>query len=121
MKFTADEAEKFAEWYSDEALQDDLINGAPGPKNSAPYLLKLDTLQRRVRASSEAQTLTNLLGYRRSEAVAHAVSNLLDLIAKGKEDEEMYGEKCARQDRERTNALREQRFHAASVAFKRGQ
>lgn len=89
-----------ADRYTTERLLADQENGCPGDRNAAPYLLKLDTPERRLRAVQEAHTLTNLIGYRYSEAVYNASSSLLKLIAEGKEDEELYGEKTARRYRE---------------------
>lgn len=69
---------------------------APGPKNRAVHLLKLDTPARRARAESEGNILTNLEGGVPSQGVARAVDNLLKLIAEGREDEEMRGEETNR-------------------------
>lgn len=89
-----------AERYTTERLNEDLVSGWPGDRNSAPYLLKLDTPARRVRAVQEAYTLSNLVGYRHSEAVHAAVSELLRNIANNEEDKALYGEATARKYRE---------------------
>jgi hypothetical protein len=72
----------------------------PGERNAAPYLLKLETPEQRLRAVSEAHTLTNLLGFRYSEAVSNAVSALQRNIEAGEEDKPLYGEATARKFRE---------------------
>lgn len=91
----------------------------PGARNSAPYLLKLDTPERRRRAVSEAETLGNLVGGTFSGNVWGAVSNLLELIASGKEDGEMYGERTAREYREREQALREATGDPTAIYYPR--
>jgi hypothetical protein len=88
------------EYYTDEYLRQAQVDGSPGERNSAPYLLELDTVERRMRAVSEAHTLSNLLGFRHSQAVREAVNNLQDLIEAGREDQELYGERTAREYRE---------------------
>lgn len=95
--------------YTNEALEADLkstgmINN--GARNSAPYLLKLDTPERRLRAVQEAHTLSNLIGYRYSEAVYAAVKDLQNKIANGQEDQPLYGEATARRYREQEEELR---------------
>ena len=89
-----------AERYTTERLNEDLKNGCPGDRNSAPYLLKLDTPERRLRAVQEAHTLSNLVGYRHSEAVYAAVTELQRNISNNKEDQPLYGEATARKYRE---------------------
>lgn len=89
-----------AERYTTERLNEDLKSGWPGDRNSAPYLLKLDTPERRLRAVQEAHTLSNLVGYRHSEAVHAAVSELQKNIANNDEDKALYGEATARKYRE---------------------
>jgi hypothetical protein len=86
--------------YTNENLIVDLKSGCPGDKNAAPYLLELDTPERRLRAVSEAHTLSNLLGFRYSEAVYNAVRELKNNIANGEEDKELYGQATARKYRE---------------------
>lgn len=97
--------------YSTEQLTKDLKSPWPGVANAAPYLLELDTPERRARASAEAHTLQNIRGCIFSQGVADAVSALKRAIADGKEGEELYGEAFARQERERQQALRKQRDH----------
>jgi hypothetical protein len=98
--------------YTDEALQEVIaVNDTmtPGPMNCARHLLRLDTPERRLRAQQEGNTLTNLMGGRPSDRVYEAVTALLQNIANGTEDEELYGERIARQEREREQAFREAR------------
>lgn len=75
-------------------------DASPGDRNAAPYLLKLDTPEQRLRAVGEAHTRMNLLGFRYSEAVYHAVSDLLRNIAAGEEDKPLYGEATAKRYRD---------------------
>lgn len=89
-----------ADRYTTERLNEDLKSGWPGDRNSAPYLLKLDTPARRLRAVQEAHTLSNLIGYRHSEAVYAAVNELQRNIANNDEDKALYGEATARKHRE---------------------
>lgn len=89
-----------ADRYTTENLQVDLRSQFAGDRNAAPYLLQLDTPELRLRAVGEAHTLTNLLGFRYSEAVYNAVKELRKNIANGKEAEELYGERTARRYRE---------------------
>ena len=95
--------------YSTEKLTQDLASKWPGRRNAAHYLLELDTPERRARASAEGHTLMNLLGFRYSEGVADAVRSLKRMIESGAENEELYGEKTARMEREREQAYREAR------------
>jgi hypothetical protein len=81
-------------------------DASPGDRNAAPYLLKLDTVERRLRAVGEAHTLMNLLGFRYSEAVYNAVSDLSKNIAAGQEDKALYGEAIAKRYRDEENARR---------------
>lgn len=97
-----------ADRYTDENLNVDLNSNWPGDRNAAPYLLKLDTPERRLRAVQEAHTLSNLLGFRYSEAVYNAVKELQKNIANGEEDKELYGERTARKYRQ---AEQERRLH----------
>ena len=83
-----------------EAIVSGAVKSFPGDYNSAPYLLKLDTVERRLRAVGEAHTLCNLLSFRYSQAVADAVSALLDNIAAGQEEKLMYGEATAKRYRD---------------------
>jgi hypothetical protein len=99
-----------ADRYTDENLAVDLKSGSPGDKNAAPYLLKLDTPEQRLRAVQEAHTLSNLLGFRYSEAVYNAVKDLQKNIANGEEDKELYGQATARKYREAEEERRKLRF-----------
>jgi hypothetical protein len=96
------------ERYSDDWLTLQEMHGMPGPRKAAPYLRKLDTVERRQRAVSEAYTLCNIRRTIFSHAVADAVSNMLRNIADGNESAELYGEKFARQARETEKFYREQ-------------
>lgn len=92
-------SEKVLERYSTENLKAVIAENntaAPGPKNRAVQLLKLDTPERRARAESEGNILTNLEGGVPSQGVASAVASLLKLIEEGREDEEMRGEETNR-------------------------
>jgi hypothetical protein len=87
------------ERYSTENLEAVIAKNdrfAPGPKNRAVELLKLDTPARRARAESEGDIITNLEGGVPSQGVACAVSSLLKLIEEGREDEELRGEETNR-------------------------
>lgn len=92
--------------YSDEYLNEMMTSPSAGERNTAPYLRELDTPEQRRRAVSEGYTLSNLLGYRHSQAVREAVNNLQDLIEAGREDQELYGERTAREYREMEKARR---------------
>jgi hypothetical protein len=88
--------------YSDEWLGEaESGHYGRGYQRAASYLAKLDTVERRDRAVSEAYTLMNIVpGTRFSGGVYDAASALLRLIAKGEEAGELYGEKVARTSRE---------------------
>lgn len=113
----ADEAVRsFHYWsrYTDAALETAIREGSTGARNRARHLMLLDTPQRRARANSEGSTLTNLRpGGRPSDDVRTAVLRLQDLIDQDTEGEELYGERCAREDRERQAAEREIRLRVA--------
>jgi hypothetical protein len=92
--------------------------GAPHPRQSR-VLLRLDTVERRKRAMAEAGTRQNLMGGILSANLHHAVNDMLAAIAAGREDQELYGERTARQYRERENEAREAQMAAAAAAFAR--
>lgn len=81
-------------------------DASPGDRNAAPYLLRLDTVEQRRRAVGEAHTLMNLLGFRYSEAVYNAVSDMRKNIAAGNEDKPLYGEAIAKKYRDADNERR---------------
>lgn len=81
----------------------------------AGYLLRLDTPERRRRAQSESYTLGNLRGGRPSDNLWDAVNDLLRMVAAGTEDQEMYGERVAREDRERQQADRAAQLSVAAA------
>lgn len=87
--------------YTDEALRAKSAQTG-GFGRAARYLLaELDTPERRARADGEGHTLSNLIGGRYADRVWEATQALRNMIAEGREDDEMYGERAARQDRER--------------------
>lgn len=92
--------------YTNEYLDEMMVSPSAGDRNTAPYLRELDTPEQRRRAVSEGYTLSNLLGFRHSQAVREAVNNLQDLIEAGREHEELYGERTAREYREAEKARR---------------
>ena len=94
--------------YTNEALEAAKASTGmnAGARNAAPYLLKLDTVEQRRRAVGEAHTRMNLLGFRYSEAVYHAVSELLRNIAAGDEAKPLYGEATAKRYRDNENEWR---------------
>lgn len=112
-------AASLEERYSTERLQETIDRGNhsfPGPANRARHLLLLDTPARRKRADWEGHALTNILGGRPSDNVHTAVLDLQRLIASGREEDgELYGERVARQDRERQQAVRDAQLAAAKL------
>jgi hypothetical protein len=107
---------------SDENLNSYLTDpkAMPGDRNSAPYLLLLDTPERRWRAEGEAHTLLNLgVAGRYSHGVHLAANALLHLIAAGREDDELYGERTARIYREREAELRRTTGNPAAIYYPR--
>lgn len=86
--------------YTTEALEAAKTGASAGDRNAAPYLLRLDTVEQRKRAVGEAHTLINLLGFRYSDAVYNAVSDLRKNIAAGQEDKPLYGEATAKRYRD---------------------
>lgn len=81
-----------------------------GARNAAPYLLKLDTVEQRKRATSDAMTRMNLMGFRYSEAVWHSVTDLLRNIEAGEESKPLYGEATAKKYRDAENERRKLQF-----------
>lgn len=90
--------------YTDAGL--DAATG-PGPTRAAVHLRKLDTAARRLRAVQNAHTTMNLIGGTYSHRVQESVEILLRMIADGKEGEETYSERTARQYMERERAYQE--------------
>lgn len=116
------DADEVLAWYTDEALAADMAQDMDrGRRNSAPYLLKLDTPERRLRAVWEGRTLTNILGGIGSANTADAVFALLGNIARGEEEKELYGEEFARKELEHQRARREQREAHDRIAFENYQ
>lgn len=102
--------------YTDEALTAKAAQQG-GFARAAGYLLeRLDTPERRARADSEGWTLNNIRGGRYADMVWDACNDLRRMIEQGREDGEMFGERFARQDRERQQIEREARLHAAAHA-----
>ena len=69
-------------------------------------LLKLDDPHLRRRAHDEAHTLQNIMGGILSGAIYNAVSSIKRNIDRGQPDAELYGERFAREAREREAELR---------------
>lgn len=93
-----------------EALEADVAAGGYGVRThprQARELLRLGTVAHRIRADREAWTLGNLRGGRPSDNVNAAVNDLLRMIEQGREADEMYGERVAREQREREAELRQ--------------
>ncbi len=109
--------------YTDEALLADIAKyegtSAHGWLNIDKALLRLDTPERRVRAKGEGETLTNLIGGITSHNVNMAVDTLLRQIAAGEEDKELYGERTAREYREREANLRKATGNPAAIYYPR--
>lgn len=97
----------YTQLFTDDRLDADAASDAPGPRNRARHLRRLDTPERRARASSEGMTLTNIMGGRPSDNVHRAVHALLGMIAAGREDDELYGERFSREARDRDRIARE--------------
>ena len=116
-KRAAEREEYVQRVYSTEALEADVAKGGYGVSThprQARQLLRLDTIERRRRAKFEAMTRQNLMGGILSDNLFYAVSDLLAMIAAGREAEEMYGERTAREYRERENEAKA--AHLAAVA-----
>lgn len=95
--------------FTSEMLEADIEFGGYGILNhpeQARQLLKLDTPERRKRAYYEGSTRQNLIGGILSGTIYHAVIELLQNIANGEEEKELYGERTAREYREREAELR---------------
>lgn len=95
--------------YGDAMLQADVAEGRYGVHThpaQARELLRLDTVERRRRAAAEAHTLGNLMGGVPSGNFHNAVNDLLRRIERGEESQELYGERTAREYREREAELR---------------
>lgn len=108
--------------YSDELLEASVAAGGYGIEihpNQARELLRLATIEHRTRAAAEAQTLGNLIGGVPSGNYYRAVTDLLRLIADGREDEELYGERTAREYREREAELRKVTGDPSAIYYPR--
>lgn len=103
--------------YTDAELTKDLNDPFPGPARAAVHLLKLDTLARRLRADDNATTAQNLMGGTYSHRVAESVAILLAMIAEGREEEETYPERTARELREREQAHQEVTRQALAARY----
>jgi hypothetical protein len=105
--------------FSTEMLEADVENGDLGvmthPRQAAE-LLRLDTVERRVRADAEAHTRGNLQGGTHAQNLRSAVTMLLSLIEAGRENEEMPSARTARFAREAEQAARARGMsHEAAV------
>lgn len=106
--------------YTTEALKADVAAGGYGIQMhpaQAQELLRLDTVERRQRAVAEAHTLQNLMGGIMSGNLFNAVRDLQRNIDAGHEEQELYGERTAREYREREKALREARNNPAAIYY----
>lgn len=81
----------------------------------AHELLQVDTVARRGRVLDEAHTLGNLIGGVLSGNLCSARQSLARLIAEGRETDEMYGERTAREYREREAELRAATGNPAAI------
>jgi len=103
----APEFKMVPERYSDDWLTLKEMGIMRGWRNSAADLRKLDTVERRSRAVSEAYTILNIVpGQIFSGAVYGAVRELLHNIESGNESKELHGERFAREAREAEAELR---------------
>lgn len=104
--------------FSTEMLQADIEEGGYGimtHPRQAEQLLRLDTVERRVRAEGEAHTRGNLQGGLHSQNLHRSVNELLVQIQAGTEGHEMYAERVARQAREREAELR--KTHPGAIYY----
>lgn len=105
---------------TDEGLQASIDAGqvvSPAgfhPRQAAA--LKRVPFEHRERVYNEGGTRQNMRGGILSDNVWEAASDMLGMIANGNADAEMYGEKAARQDRERQVAESEARLAQAVQA-----
>lgn len=98
------------EKFETETLQADIAKGGYGISThprQATELLKLDTVQRRIRAYNEASTLQNLSGGTLGGNLYSAVVALKRMISAGRENEEMYAERANRVNIEKERAIKE--------------
>lgn len=93
------------------------LPGAYTHPRQAHELLRLDTVERRRRALAEAHTLANLMGGILSQRLYEAATTLLANISRGQEFMELYGERTAREYREREAALREATGNPAAIYY----
>lgn len=128
-KRAADQAEYRAhrvKAMTDEGLQASIDAGGYGSEapasvhpRQAVALMRVP-FEHRARVESEGMTRQNIRGGILSDNVWDAASDMLRMIAKGDPaEQEMYGERYARQDRERQAAHREQQLAAAAARFGR--
>lgn len=104
-------------------LEADLAEGSYGiltHSTQARELLKLDTEARRQRVWDEAHTLSNLIGGVLSQHLYSAADSLLRNIAEGRESDELYGERTARQYREREQELRQITGNPSAIYYPPG-
>ena len=83
----------------------------------AHELLQVDTVARRRRVLAEAHTLSNLIGGVLSGCLCNARQSLARLITEGREADEMYGERTAREYREREADLRAVTGNPAAIYY----
>ena len=109
--------------YTTEMLEADVEHGDLGiltHPSQAAELLKLDTVELRKRAMGEAQTLTNIMGGVLSGALYNAVNSIKHNIANGTPDAELYGERFAREAREKEAELRRATGDSSAIYYPRG-
>lgn len=113
-------------WLSDEGLNATIAHGGYGPGGGAVHprqarpLLRLATVAQRERAFREASTRQNLSGGILSDNIHYVVNDMLRAIADGREAEELYGERTAREYREAEEARRAAELKAVAARFQRG-
>ena len=89
----------------EKSVNDDKHHEGIHPRQ-AKELLKLDTVDRRKRAYFEAMTQQNLVGGILSGCLYRAVNALNESILNNTEQQELYGERTAREYREREAEMR---------------
>ena len=96
--------------FTTEALEATLEDWGGIHPRQAIHLLKLDTVERRQRAYAEAMTQQNLFGDILSACLSRAVHALLESIANNTEQQELYGERTAREYREAEKKANDLRY-----------
>lgn len=105
--------------FTDDMLRADVTEGGYGVlthSRQAAVLLRLPEQYRR-RADAEAHTLSNLIGGIHSGNLSNAANAILANIAAGNPDAELYGERTAREYREREADLRKASGNPAAIYY----